>query len=219
MVHLQPPRIHCSGLQRPLSCSPETLQSNWICKDPGLNGWALSEQSQDGLTDQLDAPGTHPQDQSRTEAKRLIRWKLSEPSTYFHSPALHPPPSLSVTWWMTLLGLWLTPSPSPLPCHTSLSWSFFSCLLLDQHLFESYSLIMGFLSGSVIKILPTIQETRVQFLGQENPLEEGVTAPSSILAGKNPMDRGAWQAIVTGLQRVRNNWSSQAAAAFTHCFF
>ena len=113
----------------------------------------------------------------------------------------------------------LTPSPSPLPCHTSLSWSFFSCLLLDQHLFESYSLIMGFLSGSVIKILPTIQETQVQFLGQENPLEEGVTAPSSILAGKNPMDRGAWQATVMGLQRVRYNWSGRAAAVFTHCFF
>ena len=45
-----------------------------------------------------------------------------------------------------------------------------------------------------VKNLPTIQETWVWFLGQENPLKKGMATHSSILAWKNPMDRGAWQA-------------------------
>ena len=37
-----------------------------------------------------------------------------------------------------------------------------------------------------------MQETWVQSLGQEYPLKEEMTTHSSILAWKNPMDRGAW---------------------------
>ena len=36
----------------------------------------------------------------------------------------------------------------------------------------------------------------VRFLGQEDPLEEGMAIHSSILAGKSLMDRGAWWATV-----------------------
>ena len=43
-----------------------------------------------------------------------------------------------------------------------------------------------------------MQETQVQSLGREDPLEEEMAIHSSILAGRNPMDRGAWQAIVHG---------------------
>jgi len=39
----------------------------------------------------------------------------------------------------------------------------------------------------------------------EDPLEEEMATHSSILAGKNPMDRGAWQAIVMGSQGVAHN--------------
>jgi len=45
-----------------------------------------------------------------------------------------------------------------------------------------------------VKILPTMQETQemwVQSLGQEDSLEEGMAAHSSILAWKIPRDRGA----------------------------
>ena len=38
-----------------------------------------------------------------------------------------------------------------------------------------------FLSGSVIKNLPVIQETQVQSLGGKEPLEEGVAVHSSTL--------------------------------------
>ena len=41
-----------------------------------------------------------------------------------------------------------------------------------------------------------MQETWVQSLGQEDPLEEGMATQSSILAWRIPVDRGAWQAAV-----------------------
>ena len=41
---------------------------------------------------------------------------------------------------------------------------------------------MGFPYGSVVKNLPAKQKTWVQSLGQEDPLEEGMTMHSSILA-------------------------------------
>ena len=40
----------------------------------------------------------------------------------------------------------------------------------------------GFPSGSLVKNLPAMQETRVRSLGQEDPLEEGMTTHSSNLA-------------------------------------
>ena len=44
--------------------------------------------------------------------------------------------------------------------------------------------------------LKEMQETWVQSLGQKDPLEEEIPTHSSILGLENPMDRGAWQAIV-----------------------
>ena len=41
-----------------------------------------------------------------------------------------------------------------------------------------------------------MQETWVQALGWEDPLEEGMATHSIILAGRIPMDRGAWQATI-----------------------
>ena len=38
----------------------------------------------------------------------------------------------------------------------------------------------------MIKNLPTVQETQVQSLGQEDPLEKGLATHSSILAWRNP---------------------------------
>ena len=39
-----------------------------------------------------------------------------------------------------------------------------------------------------------MRESRVQPLGQEDPLEKGMATHSSILAWRIPMDRGAWWA-------------------------
>ena len=43
----------------------------------------------------------------------------------------------------------------------------------------------------MVKNLPTIQETRVQPLGWEDPLEEGKGNPLQYSSLENPMDRGA----------------------------
>ena len=44
----------------------------------------------------------------------------------------------------------------------------------------------------MVKCLPTMRETWVQSLGQEDLLEKEMATYSSILAWKNPMDRGTW---------------------------
>ena len=51
------------------------------------------------------------------------------------------------------------------------------------------------------KNLPAMQETWVQSLGWEDPLEEGMPTHSSILARENPRDRGAWHATVDGVTK------------------
>ena len=66
----------------------------------------------------------------------------------------------------------------------------------------------GFCSGSAVKNLPTMQETQetlVQSLGREDPLEEGMATDSGILAWRIPWteDPGGFQS--TGLQGVRHN--------------
>ena len=52
------------------------------------------------------------------------------------------------------------------------------------------------LVAQMIKNLPAMWETRVQSLGWEDSLEEGMATHSSILAWRIPMDRGAWWAAV-----------------------
>ena len=48
------------------------------------------------------------------------------------------------------------------------------------------------------------QETWVHSLGREDPLEEEMATHSGILAGKNPLDREAWQATVL---EVAKSWT------------
>ena len=61
------------------------------------------------------------------------------------------------------------------------------------------------LVAQTVKNLPAVQETWVQSLGWEDPLEKGKTPHSSVLAWRIPLDRGAWQIMSIGLQRVRHN--------------
>ena len=61
-----------------------------------------------------------------------------------------------------------------------------------------------------VKNLPAVKETQVQFLGWKDPLEKETATHSSILAWDfssilvlgNPMDRGAWWAIVAELDKT-----------------
>ena len=64
-----------------------------------------------------------------------------------------------------------------------------------------------------VKNLPAIQKTHntqemwVRSLGREDSLEEEMATHSRILAWKNPMERGAWQAIVHGAAKNRKQLS------------
>ena len=60
------------------------------------------------------------------------------------------------------------------------------------------------LAAQLVKNQPEMQETWVQSLGWEDPLEEGMTTNSSILAWGTPMDREAWWATVPG---VAKSWT------------
>ena len=52
-----------------------------------------------------------------------------------------------------------------------------------------------------VKNLPAVWETCVQSLAWEDPLEDGMATPSSILAQRIPKDRGAWWATVHGVEK------------------
>ena len=54
----------------------------------------------------------------------------------------------------------------------------------------------------MLQNLPAMQETWVLSLGWEDPLEEGMTTHSNILAWTIPMDKGAWWAQSKGSQRI-----------------
>ena len=61
-------------------------------------------------------------------------------------------------------------------------------------------------SGGLVKNVPEIQETWVrsqETLGWEDPLEKGRATHANILAWRNPMDKGAWWAIV---HEVSKSW-------------
>ena len=60
------------------------------------------------------------------------------------------------------------------------------------------------LVAQAVKHPPAMQETWVQSLGWEEPLEKGMAAHSSFLAQRILIDRGVWWATVHG---VTKNWT------------
>ena len=69
-----------------------------------------------------------------------------------------------------------------------------------------YHLILyrGFPGGSAIKNLPAMQETQVQYLGQEDFLEKGMATHPSILAWRIPWTEDPSRLHSKGSQRVRH---------------
>ena len=66
----------------------------------------------------------------------------------------------------------------------------------------------------MVKNLPALRETRVQSLGWEDPLEEGMATHSSILAWRIRMNRGAWRTAVHWV-RVGHKWVTQHSTSVT----
>ena len=64
------------------------------------------------------------------------------------------------------------------------------------------------LVAQMVKNLPTVTETQVWSLSQEDPLEKGMTTHSSILAWKIPWTEKRGRLQSTGSQRVRHDWAT-----------
>ena len=58
-----------------------------------------------------------------------------------------------------------------------------------------------------VKRLPAMQETRVRFLGREDPLEKEIATHSSTLAWKIPRMEKPWKAAVHGVEKSRTRLS------------
>ena len=62
--------------------------------------------------------------------------------------------------------------------------------------------VLGFPDGSAVKNPPAVQETRVQTLGQEDPLEKVLATHSSMLAWRIPWTEEPGRMPAMGSQRV-----------------
>ena len=62
------------------------------------------------------------------------------------------------------------------------------------------------LVAQMVKPLPTMQETQVRFLGQEDPLEKEMATHSSTLVWKIPWMEEHGRVQSMGSQRVRHDW-------------
>ena len=67
---------------------------------------------------------------------------------------------------------------------------------------------MTSLVAQMVKHLPTMQETRVWSLSQEDPLEKEMATDSSTLAWKIPWMEEPCRLQSMGLQRVRQDWAT-----------
>ena len=59
--------------------------------------------------------------------------------------------------------------------------------------------------AQMVKNLPVMQETQVQSLGQEDPLEKGIATHSSIFAWRIPWTEEPGRLQSIGSQRVKHN--------------
>ena len=65
----------------------------------------------------------------------------------------------------------------------------------------------GYPGGSAVKNPPAMQETWVQSLGREDPLEKEMAAHSSILAWEIQWTEEPGELQSTGSQRVEHDWA------------
>ena len=66
---------------------------------------------------------------------------------------------------------------------------------------NSYSSLVA----QMVKNLPEMQETQVQSLGQEDPLEKGMVIHSSVLAWRIPWTEETSRLQSIGSHRIRHN--------------
>ena len=120
-------------------------------------------------------------------------------------------------------SIWISPqtpaNPTHLGHHRTLSWasSAIKGFLLAIYFTHGSVYIWASLVAQMVKNLPAMQETRVQSLGWEDPLEESLTIHSSILVWRIHMDRGAWRATVHGVAKSWT-WMSEWAQVCVYIY-
>ena len=66
----------------------------------------------------------------------------------------------------------------------------------------------------MVKNLPAMQETWVQSLGREDPLEKGMATHSDILAWRIPWTEKTGGLQSMGSRRVRHDWATSTSPFF-----
>ena len=70
----------------------------------------------------------------------------------------------------------------------------------------------------MIKNLPEIQETQVQSLGREDPLEEEIDNLLQYSCLENSLDRGAWKSTVHGVTKSQTQLSRTVKSRTLYLF-
>ena len=130
-------------------------------------------------------------------------WLFASPWTVAHQAPLSMGFSRQKYW----SGLPL-PTPGIFPHLWTLVYKY-----LFEYLLSNFLVICteeGFSSDSPIKNPPSVQETWIWALSQQDPLQEGMATHSSILAWTIPWKEEPGRLQSRGSQRVRHNWSGLA---------
>ena len=101
------------------------------------------------------------------------------------------------------------------PCFWSIQSTYMLCMLGNSGVIDGKGLLTFFYTSSqaslvaqMVKCLPTMQETRVQSLGQEGPLEKEMATHSSILVWRIPWTEEPGELQSMGSQRVWHYWAT-----------
>ena len=124
------------------------------------------------------------------------------------------------TWWWPLNGQSAVLWKRGYLCESALRKCFKGRSLYDKHCVVKYIHIYTYMQTSLaaqtVKHLPTMQETWVQSLSREDPLDKEMATHSSTVAWKIPWmeDPGRLQSM--GLQRVGHDWATLLCLSLTH---
>ena len=94
------------------------------------------------------------------------------------------------------------------------SWSFISFKVFNKYLWKTSYVPPASLVSQMVKYLPAMQETWVQFLGRKDPLEKEWQATPVLLLGKFHEWRSLVRLQSMGSQRVGHDWVTSLSFPF-----
>ena len=92
-------------------------------------------------------------------------------------------------------------------------------ILFSYRTYNIHVYIIYIMVAQTVRNLPTMQDTWVQSLGQEDPLEKGMATHSSILACRIPWTEEPGGPQSVGLQRVGHDWATNNSnSSYLYCY-